>query len=232
MIRIFMTVVIAVFTLNATAQNYAERRDRMVENQIKSRGINDQDVIRAMKTVKRHEYVPQQFRNRAYSDRPLSIGQGQTISQPFIVAHMTELLDVDKNDKILEIGTGSGYQAAVLAEITSNVYSVEIVEELAERARKTLHEQGYRNIHLKIGDGYKGWKEHAPFDGIIVTCSPSDVPEPLKEQLAENGRMVIPVGGVLIQELVVLKKKDGKLKRSRISNVRFVPMVDDDGDRY
>ena len=227
-----MTVVIAVFTLNATAQNYAERRDRMVENQIKSRGINDQDVIRAMKTVKRHEYVPQQFRNRAYSDRPLSIGQGQTISQPFIVAHMTELLDVDKNDKILEIGTGSGYQAAVLAEITSNVYSVEIVEELAERARKTLHEQGYRNIHLKIGDGYKGWKEHAPFDGIIVTCSPSDVPEPLKEQLAENGRMVIPVGGVLIQELVVLKKKDGKLKRSRISNVRFVPMVDDDGDRY
>ena len=232
MIRIFMTVVIAVFTLNATAQNYAERRDRMVENQIKSRGINDQDVIRAMKTVKRHEYVPQQFRNRAYSDRPLSIGQGQTISQPFIVAHMTELLDVDKNDKILEIGTGSGYQAAVLAEITSNVYSVEIVEELAERARKTLHEQGYRNIHLKIGDGYKGWEEHAPFDGIIVTCSPSDVPEPLKEQLAENGRMVIPVGGVLIQELVVLKKKDGKLKRSRISNVRFVPMVDDDGDRY
>jgi len=232
MIRIFLTVVIAVFTLNATAQNYAERRDRMVENQIKARGINDPDVIRAMKTVKRHEYVPQQFRSRAYSDRPLSIGQGQTISQPFIVAHMTELLDIDKNDKILEIGTGSGYQAAVLAEITSNVYSIEIVEELAERARKTLREQGYDNIHLKTGDGYKGWEEHAPFDGIIVTCSPSDVPEPLKEQLAEKGRMVIPVGGAFVQELVVLQKKQGKIKKSHISNVRFVPMVDDEGDRY
>jgi len=232
MIRILMTVIIAVFTLNVTAQNYAEKRERMVENQIKARGINDFEVIRAMKKVKRHEFVPKQFRSRAYSDSPLSIGQGQTISQPYIVARMTELLNIKKNDKILEIGTGSGYQAAVLAEITPNVYSIEIVEELAERARKTLHEQGYHNLYLKIGDGYKGWEKHAPFDGIIVTCSPSDVPEPLQEQLAENGRMVIPVGGVFIQELVVLQKKDGEIKKSHISNVRFVPMVDDEGDRY
>ena len=230
--HIALTIIIAVFSISAIAQNYTEKRERMVENQIEARGINDPDVIRAMKNVKRHEFVPNQFRNRAYSDSPLSIGQGQTISQPYIVAHMTELLNIDKNDKILEIGTGSGYQAAVLAEITPNVYSIEIVEELAERARKTLREQGYQNIHLKVGDGFKGWEKHAPFDGIIVTCSPSDVPEPLKEQLAEKGRMVIPVGGAFIQELVVLQKKEGKIKRSRISNVRFVPMVDDDGDRY
>jgi len=230
--HIALTIIIAVFSISAIAQNYTEKRERMVEYQIEARGINDPDVIRAMKNVKRHEFVPNQFRNRAYSDSPLSIGQGQTISQPYIVAHMTELLNIDKNDKILEIGTGSGYQAAVLAEITPNVYSIEIVEELAERARKTLREQGYQNIHLKVGDGFKGWEKHAPFDGIIVTCSPSDVPEPLKEQLAEKGRMVIPVGGAFIQELVVLQKKEGKIKRSRISNVRFVPMVDDDGDRY
>jgi len=230
--HIALTIIIAVFSISAIAQNYTEKRERMVEYQIEARGINDPDVIRAMKNVKRHEFVPNQFRNRAYSDSPLSIGQGQTISQPYIVAHMTELLNIEKKDKILEIGTGSGYQAAVLAEITSNVYSIEIVEELAEKARKTLREQGYQNIHLKVGDGFKGWEKHAPFDGIIVTCSPSDVPEPLKEQLAEKGRMVIPVGGAFIQELVVLQKKEGKIKRSRISNVRFVPMVDDDGDRY
>ena len=232
MIRILMTVIIAVFAINATAQNYEERRERMVENQIKARSINDPEVIQAMKKVKRHEFVPEQFKDRAYSDRPLSIGHGQTISQPYIVAHMTELLNIEKDDKILEIGTGSGYQAAVLAEITPNVYTIEIVEELAERARKTLKEQGYQDIHTKVGDGYKGWKKHAPFDGIIVTCSPSDVPEPLKEQLAEGGRMVIPVGGPFVQELVVLQKVHGDIKETHISNVRFVPMVDDEGDRY
>jgi protein-L-isoaspartate(D-aspartate) O-methyltransferase len=232
MIRISLALFIAAFTLNVTAQNYAEEREQMVKWQIKDRGISDPKVIDAMRTVKRHKFVPKQFRNRAYNDGPLSIGQGQTISQPYIVALMTQKLELDENDKVLEIGTGSGYQAAVLAEITPHVYSIEIVEALAIRARETLREQGYSNVHLKIGDGFKGWEEHAPFDGIIVTCSPSDVPEPLKQQLAEGGRMIIPVGGPYIQQLVLLKKKNGEIKKNRISGVRFVPMVDDEGDRY
>ncbi len=232
MIRILLTLFIAAFTLNITAQNYAEDREQMVKWQIEDRGISDSKVINAMRTVKRHKFVPKQYQENAYRDGPLSIGQGQTISQPYIVALMTEKLQLDENDKVLEIGTGSGYQAAVLAEITPHVFSIEIVEELAIRARKTLREQGYSNVHLKIGDGFKGWKKHAPFDGIIVTCSPSDVPEPLKRQLAENGRMVIPIGGAFVQKLVVLEKKNGKIRKSPISGVRFVPMVDDEGDRY
>ncbi|MFW5915942.1 MAG: protein-L-isoaspartate(D-aspartate) O-methyltransferase, partial [Bacteroidota bacterium] len=150
----------------------------MVEEQLERRGIEDPQVLQAMRSVKRHEFVPEQNRHMAYSDRPLPIGQDQTISQPYIVALMTDYLNLEKGDKMLEIGTGSGYQAAVLSKITPNVYSIEIVEELAERARKTLREQRYDNVRIKIGDGYKGWEEHAPFDGIIVTASPSDVPEP------------------------------------------------------
>lgn len=232
MIRSILTLFIAAFALTVTAQNYAEERAQMVKWQIENRGINDPDVLDAMRTVKRHHFVPKQYRSRAYRDGPLSIGHGQTISQPYIVALMTEKLQLDENDKVLEIGTGSGYQAAVLAEITPHVYSIEIVEELAIRARETLRQQGYSNVHLKIGDGFKGWEKHAPFDGIIVTCSPSDVPEPLKQQLAEGGRMIIPVGGPYIQQLVLLKKKQGKIEKSSISGVRFVPMVDDEGDRY
>jgi protein-L-isoaspartate(D-aspartate) O-methyltransferase len=232
MIRILLALFIAAFTLSLTAQNYTEEREQMVKWQIKDRGIDDPKVINAMRTVKRHKFVPKQFRSRAYHDGPLSIGRGQTISQPYIVALMTEKLQLNENDKVLEIGTGSGYQAAVLAEITPHVYSIEIIEELAIRARETLREQGYSNVHLKIGDGFKGWEKHAPFDGIIVTCSPSDVPVPLKRQLAENGRMVIPVGGPFVQELVVLEKKNDKIRKSHISSVRFVPMVDDEGDRY
>jgi protein-L-isoaspartate(D-aspartate) O-methyltransferase len=232
MIRSILTLFIAAFALTVTAQNYAEERAQMVKWQIENRGINDPEVLDAMRTVKRHHFVPKQYRSRAYRDGPLSIGHGQTISQPYIVALMTEKLQLDENDKVLEIGTGSGYQAAVLAEITPHVYSIEIVEELAIRARETLRQQGYSNVHLKIGDGFKGWKKHAPFDGIIVTCSPSDVPEPLKQQLAEGGRMIIPVGGPYIQQLVLLKKKKGEIKKSNISGVRFVPMIDDEGDRY
>ena len=232
MIRLLLTLFIAVLTLNVTAQNYDAEREQMVKWQIKNRGISDPKVLDAMRVVERHNFVPRQYRSRAYRDGPLSIGHGQTISQPYIVALMTEKLQLDKNDKVLEIGTGSGYQAAILAEITPHVYSIEIIEELAIRARETLREQGYSNVHLKIGDGFKGWKKYAPFDGIIVTCSPSDVPKPLKNQLAENGRMVIPVGGPYVQKLVVLEKKNGKIRKSNISSVRFVPMVDDEGERY
>ena len=222
----------AAFALTVTAQNYAEERAQMVKWQIENRGINDPEILDAMRTVKRHHFVPKQYRSRAYRDGPLSIGHGQTISQPYIVALMTEKLQLDENDKVLEIGTGSGYQAAVLAEITPHVYSIEIVEELAIKVREALRQQGYSNVHMKIGDGFKGWKKHAPFDGIIVTCSPSNVPEPLKQQLAEGGRMIIPVGGPYIQQLVLLKKKQGKIEKSSVSGVRFVPMVDDEGDRY
>ena len=204
----------------------------MVEQQIADRGIEDPLVLETMRTVPRHELVPTTSVGMAYSDRPLPIGHGQTISQPYIVAFMTELLELKPDDKVLEVGTGSGYQAAVLAEIVDHVYSVEIVEPLAQRARGVLSELGYDNVHIRIGDGYKGWQEHAPYDAIIVTASPSDVPPPLKEQLAEGGRMVIPVGGPVFQKLVLLRKKDGQVKQTDVTSVRFVPMIDEEGDRH
>lgn len=220
------------FPFVVNAQDFNRQRNRMIEEQIIKRGIKDPQVLRAMRSVKRHEFVPEHNRHLAYSDRPLPIGFDQTISQPYIVALMTNYLDLEKGDKVLEVGTGSGYQAAVLSEITSNVYSIEIVKDLAERARKTLREQGYSNVRIKIGDGYKGWEEYAPYDGIIVTASPSEVPPPLKAQLAEGGRLIIPVGGPIFQNLVLLKKENGKIKRTEVSGVRFVPMVDDKGDRH
>jgi len=213
-------------------QNYSAQRTSMVQKQIKERGIRDKSVVQAMLSVERHKFVPDRLKHLAYQDRPLPIGHDQTISQPYIVALMTWALNPDKNDKILEVGTGSGYQAAVLAEIVDQVYSVEIVEPLGEKARKTLKNQGYNNVHVRIGDGYKGWKKYAPFDGIIVTCAPSEVPEPLKNQLAEGGRLVIPVGGPVFQELVLYEKKKGKLVKNEISSVRFVPMLDEEGNRY
>lgn len=225
-------ILILFFPIALNAQNYTRQRNEMVEEQIMKRGIKDPQILQAMRSVKRHEFVPEHNRHLAYSDRPLPIGHDQTISQPYIVALMTKHLDLDKGDKVLEVGTGSGYQAAVLAEITPNVYSIEIVKELAERARKTLREQGYDNVRIKIGDGYKGWEEYAPYDGIIVTASPSEVPSPLKEQLAEGGRLIIPVGGPIFQNLVLLKKENGKIEREEISGVRFVPMIDEEGDRH
>lgn len=213
-------------------QNYSEQRAKMVQEQIKERGIRDKKVLQAMKKVKRHEFVPGNLKSLAYQDRPLPIGHDQTISQPYIVALMTWALRPDEEDKILEIGTGSGYQAAVLAEITPHVYTIEIIKPLAQKARKTLQEQGYENVKVRTGDGYQGWKKYAPFDGIIVTCSPSEVPEPLKNQLAEGGKLVIPVGGPVYQKLVLFTKKKGKLVKNEISAVRFVPMLDKEGDRY
>jgi protein-L-isoaspartate(D-aspartate) O-methyltransferase len=231
--RLIISVMLLLFVAGSVrCQNYWQERNQMVKRQIMDRGINDPKVISAMKDVARHEYVPQNYREMAYDDRPLPIGHGQTISQPYIVALMTELLELEEGDKVLEIGTGSGYQAAVLSHITSEVFTIEIVEGLAEDAKKVLQKQGYTNIHVKIGDGFKGWPEHAPFDAIIVTCSPSDIPAPLKNQLKEGGRMVIPVGGKFIQELVLVKKENGELKKQEISSVRFVPMLNEDGQRY
>lgn len=205
-------------------------REKMVEQQIKARGITDQNVLSAMLKVPRHLFVPENERAYAYGDYPLSVGYGQTISQPYIVAFMTEQLEVQPHDKILEIGTGSGYQAAILAELCDSVFSIEIHKPLAMRADSLLNKLGYRNIYIKSGDGYAGWPEHAPFDKIIVTCAPSHIPDPLIEQLKENGRMIIPVEkNYRTQELILLKKEKGKIRQTDVLPVRFVPMIKEDG---
>ncbi len=211
---------------------YAKLREAMVRDQIEARGVEDRAVLAALKKVKRHLFVPEPQRQMAYSDQPLPIGEGQTISQPYIVAFMTEALSLKKTDKVLEIGTGSGYQAAVLAELCDTVYSIEIIDPLGKRAETVLKIQGYTNVHVKTGDGYKGWLEHAPYDAVIVTCSPSHVPRPLQDQLAEGGRMIIPVGEYPDQELILLKKKGGELTRQAILPVLFVPMMDEEGKKY
>lgn len=217
---------------SSNEEEYTKKREFMVKTQIESRGIKDVQVLNAMRKVKRHLFVPEAYRDEAYDDTPLPIGEGQTISQPYIVALMTESLQLDRSKKVLEIGTGSGYQAAILAEICKEVYTIEIFDVLGKRAKKTLSDIGYQNIHVKIGDGYQGWIEHSPFDAIIVTCAPSHIPQPLKDQLAEGGKMVIPVGESFAQELVLLTKIDGQLKQHRIIPVRFVPMIRQDGSRY
>jgi protein-L-isoaspartate(D-aspartate) O-methyltransferase len=206
--------------------DYARIRERMVKQQIVARGVKDVRVITAMKKVPRHLFVPERHRAFSYGDHPLSIGEGQTISQPYIVAFMTEALDLTVDDKVLEIGTGSGYQAAILAELVKDVYTIEIIAELGKRAQQTLEKLQYKNIHVKIGDGYKGWPDMAPFDAIIVTCAPEQIPQALIEQLKEGGRMVIPVGRVGgIQKLVRIIKKGGQLETQEVMHVRFVPMV-------
>lgn len=207
---------------------YAAARREMVRQQLQGwgRNIRNARVLAAMAKVPRHLFVPEAVRAEAYEDHPLPIGYGQTISQPYIVAYMTELLDPRPADKALEVGTGSGYQAAVLGELVKEVYTIEIVEPLGLRARETLRNLGYTNVHVRIGDGYKGWPEAAPFDCIIVTCAPDHVPPPLIEQLREGGRMVIPVGGFLGgQQLVLLKKEGGELIRKATLPVVFVPMT-------
>jgi protein-L-isoaspartate(D-aspartate) O-methyltransferase len=201
-------------------------REAMVRNQLAAGGISDPKVLEVMREVPRHEFVPAHLRPYAYADGPLPIGHGQTISQPFIVAYMTQALDVKQTDTVLEVGTGSGYQAAVLGRLAKEVYTIEIVPPLAESAKATLSRLGFENVHVKQGDGYLGWPEKAPFDAIIVTCAPEDVPEPLVSQLKEGGRLVIPVGEAGgVQELVLLRKKDGKISKERMIDVRFVPMT-------
>jgi len=197
----------------------------MVQQQLVPRGINNERVLAAMGKVPREEFVPLDLRTETYEDGPLPIGHDQTISQPYIVAFMTQQLRPKPSDRILEIGTGSGYQAAILAELVKEVYSVEIVEPLTKGAEAVLSRLGYKNIHLKVGDGYKGWPEEAPFDAIIVTCAPDKVPQPLVDQLKDDGRMVIPVGERFAQELYLLEKKNGQLKESVTLPVRFVPMM-------
>ncbi|HAN19840.1 MAG TPA: protein-L-isoaspartate O-methyltransferase [Bacteroidales bacterium] len=222
------------FKIDYTKQDdkYQKVRQRMVREQIVARGIKDQKVIQSMNNVPRHLFVPENYERMAYEDRPLPIGEGQTISQPYIVALMTEILELKPSMKVLEIGTGSGYQAAVLSEIVDKVYTIEIVEILGKSASVLLSDLGYKNIYSKIGDGYKGWEEYSPFDAIIVTCAPSDIPKPLEEQLKEGGKMIIPLGGSIVQELILLEKKNGKLIKKVVAPVRFVPMVRQDGKRY
>ncbi|MCS7151622.1 MAG: protein-L-isoaspartate(D-aspartate) O-methyltransferase [Endomicrobia bacterium] len=203
---------------------FYQQRLQMVELQLKRRDIVDKKVLDAMLKVERHRFVPKEYQNLAYIDEPLPIGYGQTISQPYIVALMTQLLELDGNEKVLEIGTGSGYQAAILCELAKEVYTIEIIPELAKRAEALMKELGYKNVYVKIGDGYLGWPEYAPFDCIIVTCAPDHIPQPLIEQLKDGGKMVIPVGDVY-QELVLVEKKAGKIYKKNVIPVRFVPML-------
>ncbi len=214
------------------SRRFESQRRQMVAGQIQARGIRKPEILRAMAAVPRHRFVPYRLRSSAYRDSPLPIGKGQTISQPYIVALMSEVLQLDRSKKVLEIGTGSGYQAAVLAELAGQVYSIEIITSLGETARKVLQDLGYGNVHVRIGDGYKGWPDQAPFDAIIVTCAPTHIPRPLKEQLAEGGKLVIPVGSEGYQELVLLTKNNGKIVQQKIIPVRFVPMVNDKGRTY
>jgi len=205
----------------------ADERERMVERTIVRRGVDDPRVVRAMKKVPRHEFVPDDSKRLAYDDRALPIGHGQTISQPYIVAYMTELLDIERGDKVLEIGTGSGYQAAVLAEITDRVYTVEIIGELAESARRRLDRLGYTEVEVLNADGYYGWEEHAPYDRIIVTAAAGHVPPPLIDQLVAGGGIIIPVGGIYqTQNLTLIRKAaDGGITTEQLLPVRFVPFT-------
>ncbi len=205
---------------------FVQVRESMIREQIEARGIKDRRATEAMRKVKRHLFVPMLSRPFAYKDSPLPIGEGQTISQPYIVALMTELLELKGSEKVLEIGAGSGYQAAILAELAKEVYTIEILAPLANKAEKLLKELGYSNVYLRHGDGFLGWPEIAPFDAIIVTCAPEEIPPVLLEQLAESGRLVIPVGADW-QELKLVKKINGKIVITNIIPVRFVPMIRD-----
>lgn len=228
-------LIVTVLGGSAQGQSLRERathaRERMVETAIAGEGITNEAVLRAMRTVPRHEFVLPKVRSRSYRDEALAIGAGQTISPPFIVAYMTESLDPQPRDKVLEIGTGSGYQAAVLAEIVREVYSIEIVTSLANSAKRRLKRLDYNNVHVKAGDGYKGWPEEAPFDRIIVTCSPESVPQPLVDQLREGGTMIVPIGERYQQTFYLFEKKDGKLQHERLVPTLFVPMTGESEER-
>jgi protein-L-isoaspartate(D-aspartate) O-methyltransferase len=203
---------------------FARQREDMVRHQIEKRGVKDKKVLEAMRKVPRHEFISGKSWSEAYADHPVPIGRGQTISQPYIVAYMTEALALKGTEKVLEIGTGSGYQAAVLAEIVPEVYSIEIICELEANARKTLERLGYENVKTKCADGYKGWPEHAPFDAIIITAAPDQIPPPLLEQLKVGGRLIAPVG-TYFQELVICTRTEKGIKREQLLPVRFVPMT-------
>ncbi len=204
---------------------FRQLRQEMVRTQIAERGVRDPRVLEAMLRVPRHLFVPEDLRHRAYEDTPLPIGEGQTISQPYMVAWMTELLGVEEGDRVLEIGTGSGYQAAVLCELAGEVFSVEKNPVLAREAEERLRSLGYANVRVRVGDGTLGWSEEAPFDGIVVTAGAPSVPQPLLEQLAEGGRLVIPVGSATMQMLTVVRKEDGTFRTTEEGTCIFVPLV-------
>jgi protein-L-isoaspartate(D-aspartate) O-methyltransferase len=208
----------------ADRRNWKSMRERMVERQIEARGVRNPRVLEAMRTVERHRFVPDSVVDQAYEDHPLPIGEQQTISQPYIVAAMTEALDLQRGDKVLEVGTGSGYQAAVLAELGAQVFSIEIVEPLARRAEKALAAAGYDNVKVIVGDGYRGLPDEAPFAGVIVTAAPAEVPPPLIEQLAVGAHLVIPVGSSW-QELRVITRTEEGIETRTLMPVRFVPMT-------
>jgi protein-L-isoaspartate(D-aspartate) O-methyltransferase len=210
--------------LPTSEQDFAARRERMVEWQLRARDIRDARVLEAMRRVPRHRFVPPEERALAYGDHPVGIGHSQTISQPFIVGYMTQALELGAEARVLEIGTGSAYQTAVLAEIARDVYSIEVVEELADSAATVLRELGYANVHLRSGDGYAGWPEAAPFDGIIVTAAPDHVPQPLVDQLKIGARLVVPIGRG-DQELLVLTRTEAGVREEQRLGVRFVPLV-------
>ncbi len=209
-----------------TQEDFAQQREQVVETQLKSRDIQSERVLEAMKKVPRHLFMPASVRQYAYIDSPVPIGKGQTISQPYIVGLMTQTVDPKPGDRALEVGTGSGYQAAVLGELVQEVYTIEIIPDLAERAEKVLVESGYDNVEVRQGDGYQGWPEKAPFDIILVTAAPEIIPQPLIDQLAEGGRLVVPVGPQgEIQTLTLVTKEKGEVQRTHVTGVRFVPMT-------
>ncbi len=209
---------------NSQTDSWRHQRERMVREQIEARGVKNHRVLEAMRKVPRHLFIPEAYRNMAYEDTPVPIGEGQTISQPYIVAYMTEALKIQPTDRVLEVGTGSGYQAAILGELAAEVYTIEILPALGKRAAAVLAKLGYENVHVRIGDGYLGWPEEAPFDAIILTAAPPHIPEPLLQQLADGGRLIAPVG-VDFQQLVLVRKKQGQLTRENLLPVRFVPMT-------
>ena len=224
---LFVSLILTHFYLLHSFVNdkYLELRQKMVKEQIIARGIKNKNVLSAMLKVERHRFVPKNLWNYAYEDYPLPIAEEQTISQPYIVALMTELLKVNKKDRILEIGIGSGYQAAILSELCKDVYTIEVIPELGNSAEILLKQLGYNNVKVKIGDGFLGWDEYAPYDKIILTCAPKEIPEPLINQLKEGGILVAPIGEYF-QDLIVAKKKKGKITKKSIIPVRFVPMIE------
>lgn len=226
MTNVFIIIILLFVHSSLLQDKFQKERESMVKTQIENRGIKDKSVLNAMKKVLRHEMVPSNIVNRAYTDGPLPIGYGQTISQPYIVAFMTEAINPKPDHKVLEIGTGSGYQAAVLAEIVKEVYTIEIVNELYRSADKKLNELGYNNIFCKAADGYYGWEEHAPFDAIVVTAAAEHIPPPLVEQLKDGGKMIIPVGAPFLnQNLILVEKKDEEVTTRSLLPVRFVPFT-------
>jgi protein-L-isoaspartate(D-aspartate) O-methyltransferase len=223
--KVAKLIVIAIWVLPVQHEkDFVQRREEMVKTQIEKRGIKDAATLAAMRKIPRHLFVPKNEMDNAYEDRPLPIGYGQTISQPYIVAYMTEIVKLQPDHRVLEIGTGSGYQAAVLSEIVKEVYTIEIIDSLGKQARSRISKLNYKKVTVKTGDGYYGWKEKSPFDAIVVTAAAEHIPPPLIEQLKEGGRMIIPVGSpFMVQQLMLVEKKAGKVRSSSMMPVRFVP---------